>query len=115
MKRASVLPRIEDRRFCGATYLFDSIGEETGITADLKTCFPDTYKMILSVAYYLILEDRNPLSRFGKWQRFHTHPYGEDIPSQRSSELFAGIREEQKMKFFRLQGVRRDREEFRMS
>ena len=111
-KRASVLTHIEDRRFCGATYLFDCIGEETGITADLRACFPDTYKMILSVAYYLILEDHNPLSRFGKWQRFHTHPYGEDIPSQRSSELFAGIREEQKMKFFRLQGVRRDREEY---
>jgi len=110
--RANVLTGIHDRKFCGATYLFDCIGEQVGITADLRTCFPDTYKMILSVAYYLILEDHNPLSRFGKWQRFHTHPYAEDIPSQRSSELFAGITEEQKMKFFRLQGVRRDQEEY---
>ena len=42
-----------ERVFYGATYLLDQIGEITGIVADLKTCFPDTYKQILSVAYYL--------------------------------------------------------------
>ena len=46
-----------ERVFYGATYLFDQIGELTGVQADLKSCFPDTYKQILSIAYYLILED----------------------------------------------------------
>ena len=101
-----------ERVFYGATYLFDQIGELTGIQDDLKACFPDTYKQILSIAYYLILEDQNPLYRFGKWARLHRHPYGRDIASQRSSELFQSITEEQKMRFFRLQGERRSEKEY---
>ena len=57
--------------FYGATYLFDAIGEKLGITIDLKNCFPETYQQILSVAYYLILEDRNPFSRFSRWGMTH--------------------------------------------
>ena len=45
--------------------------EKTGVTEDLKTCFPDSYRQILSIAYYLILEDRNPLSRFPRWAAIH--------------------------------------------
>jgi transposase len=102
----------EFRGFYGATYLFDSIGEKLGITADLRKCFPDVYKPILSTAYYLILEDRNPLSRFPRWAATHKHPYGKEIPSQRSSELFASIPEEAKNQFFRLQGKRRVEKEY---
>lgn len=100
------------RLFFGATYLFDQIGEITGITADLKQCFPYSYKQILSIAYYLILEDKNPLYRFAKWSQLHRHPYGEVIASQRSSELFMSIREEDKARFFRLQAKRRLEKEF---
>ena len=32
------------RSFYGATYLFDKIGEITGVTADLKACFPNDFK-----------------------------------------------------------------------
>ena len=81
-------------------------------TADLKTCFPATYKQILSIAYYLILEDQNPLFRFRKWAKLHRHPYGHDIPSQRSSEIFQSVTEEAKMHFFRLQGKRRAEKEY---
>jgi len=95
--------------FYGATYLFDSMGEVLGITADLKTCFPLQYRQILSIAYFLILEDRNPLSRFPKWDRTHMHPFGKNISSQRSSELFSSITEEGKEHFFRLQGKKEAR------
>jgi len=88
------------RLFCGATSLFDAIGEKLGITADLEKCFPQSYKKILSVAYYLVMEDRNPMSRFAKWARTHVHPYGKDIPSQRSSELFGSIGEDPKQNSF---------------
>jgi transposase len=100
------------RQFYGATYMLDKIGEKIGITDDLRTCFPDNYKMILSIAYFLILEENNPLFRFGRWSHLHRHPYGKEIVSQRSSELFAGITEEQKQKFFRLQGKRRSKDEY---
>ncbi len=100
------------RSFYGATYLLDTIGENLGITDDLKQCFPNTYKQILSIAYYLILEDTKPLYRFEKWGLLHKHPYGATITSQRSSELFASITEENKQQFFTLQGKRRLENEF---
>ena len=111
-KRGPVPVMQTERLFYGATYLFDQIGIETGVTADLKTCFPATYKQILSIAYYLILEDQNPLFRFKKWAKLHRHPYGKDIPSQRSTELFQSITEDAKMHFFRLQGKRRAEKEY---
>lgn len=101
-----------NRSYFGATYLLDAIGEKLGITLDLKHCFPDTYKQILSLAYYLILEDSTPLYRFEKWSTLHKHPYGNNITSQRSSELFASITEENKQRFFILQGKRRVEQEF---
>jgi len=100
------------RSFYGATYLFDALGDKLEITKDLKTCFPDSFEQLLSIAYYLILEDKNSLSRFPKWERTHQHPFGKNIPSQRSSELFASITEESKEHFFRLQGKRRTQDEY---
>ena len=100
------------RLFYGATYLFDSIGDKIGITEDLKKCFPDNYQKILSIAYFLILEENNPLSRFPKWASLHKHPFGKGIPSQRSSDLFASITEDTRQRFFRLQGKRRLDQEY---
>ncbi len=100
------------RCFYGATYLLDSIGEKLGITQDLKQSFPTIYKQILSIAYYLILEDSSPLYRFEKWSQLHRHPYGQNISSQRSSEIFSAITEGAKHDFFRLQGKRRAEKEY---
>jgi len=111
-KRGAIPATDIARSFYGATYMLDSVGDKLGITADLKSCFPDTYKQMLSIAYYLIMEDNNPLFRFEKWSILHKHPYGKDIPSQRSSELFASITESAKEKFFQLQGKRRTEKEF---
>ncbi|NLC45205.1 MAG: IS1634 family transposase [Clostridiales bacterium] len=100
------------RSFYGACHLFDQIGKETGVATDLKLCFPDTYKQMLSIVYYLILEENNSLSRFSHWHKLHIHPYGEDIPSQRSSEMFQAIEEEARMLFFKKQGKRRIEKEY---
>lgn len=100
------------RCFYGASHLFDRIGETTGITEDLRSCFPETYQRIQSIAYYLILEQNNSLSRFSHWQKMHIHPFGQDIPSQRSSELFQSVDEEARMKFFKKQGKRRIEKEY---
>jgi hypothetical protein len=110
-KRGPVSITWTARCFYGATYLFDRIGEDTGVMEDLETCFPESYRQLLSIAYYLILEDKNPLSRFPRWASIHRHPHGDSISSQRSSDLFASITEEARQRFFRLQGKRRvDRE-----
>lgn len=111
-KRGPVAAKVAKRWFYGATYLFNAIGENLGIRDDLKQCFPRTYTQILSLAYYMILEDRSPLFRFEKWGLLHKHPYGTNISSQRSSELFASITDEAREQFFHLQGKRRAEKEF---
>jgi len=63
-----------DRRFYGATYLLDEIGNLLGLTEDLKRCFPTTYKQIQSIAYYLILESDSPLFRFENGVFFTSTP-----------------------------------------
>lgn len=110
-KPGSVPPLNMTRCFYGATYLLDQIGLTTGITDDLKYCFPNRYKKILSIVYFLILEDMDTLIRFEHFDRTHKHPEGQDIPSQRSSELFQSITGEVK-KFFRLQEKRRIEKEY---
>ena len=59
-KRGPKTTDVCTRIFYGATYLLNAIGDKIGITRDLKTCFPDTYKSILSLAYYIILEQGSP-------------------------------------------------------
>ena len=111
-KKAAISdPVAVSRKFYGATYLLDVIGEKLGIVADLKRCFPETYLQILSIAYYLILQDKAPLYRFSNWDALHKHPYGRDIPSQRSSELFASITESAKEQFFLRQSARQAEDE----
>ena len=100
------------RLFYGATYLLDCIGKKLGITSDLKACFPQQYQQILSIAYYLVLEEGLSMYRFGKWARIHKHPYGQELPSQRISELLGSIPESAKMEFFRKQAIRRAEKEF---
>lgn len=112
VKRGPVPATHTARTFYGATYLLDAIGEKLGIAEDLKQSFPGMDQQIRSIVYFLILEDNNPLYRFEKWSSLHKHPYNKNIPSQRSSEIFASITEEAKSQFFRLQGKRRMEKEF---
>ena len=98
--------------YFGATYLLEQFADQIGLTTDLKQCFPDMYKKLLSVAFYLVLEDNNPLYRFEKWNLTHKHPYGQDIASPRSSEMFASITDDQIAKFLRLQAKRRVEDEY---
>ena len=100
------------RVFAGSTYLLDRIGETLGIKADLKSCFPEIYKEILSLSYYLALEPFSPMYRFKRWAATHAHPYGRDIVSQRSSELLQMITEPSKMDFFKKQSKRRAESEY---
>lgn len=111
-KRGPVPVTSTRHMYYGATYLLKKFSDELGLTSDLKASFPNTYKKLLSIAFYLILEDNNPLYRFEKWYLTHKHPYGEDITSPRSSELFSSIKDEQVNKFFRLQGKRRVEDEY---
>lgn len=100
------------RLFYGATYLMDCIADRLGIADDLKSCFGNISDEILSVAYYLVLEEGQPMYRFHKWGRTHKHPFAGDISSQRISELFGSITEGSKLEYFRRQSKRRSEKEY---
>jgi len=99
------------RQFYGGVYLLEQIGEITGVKQDMQRCFPDCHEQLLSIVYYLILESK-PLYLFKKWDHTHKHPYGQDLSSQRSSELLTRISEGDKMTFFKRQAERRLETEF---
>ena len=100
------------RSFYGATWLLDKIGEKLGLADDLRACFPDDYRRLLSIAYFLILGDNRALMYFKYWAENHVHPCNEDITSQDSSRLFASITEKGIRNFARLQGKRRLEKEY---
>jgi transposase len=97
--------------FYGATYLLQEMAEKTGIREDLQKAFPDDYQKILSLANYLVMESDSPMYRFSHWRVKHWHPYGQELGSQRISELFATMKEESRMSFFRSQKERRGEKE----
>lgn len=103
---------ISRRSFVGGTHLLSEIGDSLGLTADLKRCFPDSYQAILSLAYYLVLEGGQSLSRYQKWPGTHVQPLANPLTSQRISELFQSISEDDKQRFFSLQAKRRLEHEF---
>ena len=107
------VPATECRRlFYGATYLFDKICEQIGITEDLKACFGDTGDQIRAVAYFLVLEEGQPMYRFRKWSQTHWQPCSKELSSQRISEVFRDISEDHKLDYFRRQAKRRSENEY---
>lgn len=111
-KRGPVPMNRIQRSFYGATWLLDQIGEKLGLVNDLRVCFPEDYRKILSIVYFLILGDNRAMMYFKYWSDTHIHPYGEDISSQDISRLFASISEESIRHFARLQGKRRLEKEY---
>ena len=100
------------RSYAGATHLLDEISRVTGVQDDLRVCFPDSHKMLMSLAYYLVLESESPLYRFPRWSFDHRHPFGEVLQSQRISELLRDIPESAKLEFFKRQSRRRQEKEY---
>ena len=100
------------RTYFGATHLLDEISKLIGIKEDLRICFPSTYKMWMSLAYYLVLESDSPMYRFSRWAFDHQHPWGEEIPSQRVSDLLRDMPEQAKLEFFKRQSRRRQEKEY---
>ena len=100
------------RVYFGATHLLDEISKITGIQEDLQVCFPNTYNMLMSLAYYLVLESDSPMYRFSRWSFDHQHPLGEEISSQRISEMLRDIPEQAKLEFFKRQSRRRQEKEY---
>lgn len=93
---------IASRKFFGGTHLLDCIGEKVGIQKDLKEAFgEETSKKIMSLSYFMVLESESSMYRFPKFAKTHKHPNGELITSQKISDIFSGISENEKALFFK--------------
>jgi transposase len=109
---ASPEAKTVSRIYFGATHLLDWISKDTGIASDLKAAFPKSYRQMLSLAYYLVLESDSPMYRFPRWGHDHTHPWGGILTSQAISEIMRDVDERGKMEFFRRQSRRRQEKEY---
>jgi transposase len=89
---------ISTTRIYGTHLLLDKICKDTGLLALLKIIFPDKYKEILSIVYY-IAHKGNPLYRIEGWSMRHKHPYDDYISSQRISELLREITDDDHQNF----------------
>jgi len=99
------------RLFAGATYLLTQIGVQIGLDEDLAEAFgADAGAAVESFAEFLITAEPAPASRFGLWARTHVHPFGQEISSQRLSELFASISQSGIERFFRARTKRAARD-----
>ena len=66
--------------------VFNRIAEETGLTKAMEKAFPDSWRYILSLAWYMT-STGNALSHAEAWCDNHETPFGGSASSQRISEL----------------------------
>ena len=113
-KGENALPetKIANRVYFGSTFLLNRIGEDIGIESDIKRAFPNSYKELLSLAFYLVLQSDSPMYRFPRWGHDHWYPSDSMLNSQSISTIMASISEGGKMEFFRLQSNRRQEKEY---
>lgn len=90
--------------------MFDYICLKTNLTSILKKNFPETWSLILSLAYFQTLEGK-PLSKVEQWSKTHQHPYDSFIDNRRISELLPTINEEKQLRFFKMWAEKRLEEE----
>ncbi|MDR2368376.1 MAG: transposase, partial [Deltaproteobacteria bacterium] len=109
--QATNCPKVPKHLSVGATYLFDQICEKTGVIEDLKISFPDIYKQLLSLSYYLLLEPNSNYYRFEKWHLNNKHPYGQGITSVEADDILSKISSDSVNDFLSNQANRREGKE----
>jgi transposase len=80
---------------------FQHIADEISLTSILKNVFPDSYKLILMLAFYMTSEG-NAMSNIESWQQTNYYDLEDVISDVDCSELFKSIKFSQRMKFFEL-------------
>lgn len=86
-------------KIIGPSMILDSVSDEIGLDRVLKGCFPESYRQILSIAYYLSIRG-DPLSHCESWSKRHVHPAGDVLTSQRISEIIRNLDDDKRSTFF---------------
>lgn len=74
----------------GPSIVLDAISERLGLKKLLKSCFPQEYQQVLTMAYYLTSQG-GPLSHCEAWCKSHAHPHKKPLTSQRITEILRVI------------------------
>jgi len=82
----------------GPSIVLDNITKQLGLERLLRTCFPEQYQQIITMAYYLATQG-GPLSYCGTWCKSHAHDI-ECLTSQRISEILRTISTDKRQTFF---------------
>jgi transposase len=82
----------------GPSVILNSVTEKFGLDKLLKSCFPDTWQQILTMAHYLVVDGR-ALSRCEVWCKSHAPLMAQSLASQRISEILGAITFDAKQTF----------------
>lgn len=82
----------------GPSIILDSITEQLGLKKILRSCFPQIWQQILTMAQYLVANG-GALSHCETWCKSHAPLMAQSLTSQRISELLASITTDEKQTF----------------
>ena len=95
------LPSKVTATIVGPSIILDAFSKRLGLEKLLKAAFPDSYRQILSMAYYLTAQG-GALSQCEGWTKTHDHPSKTPLVSQRISEILGSITTNEKQTFLSL-------------
>lgn len=99
VERATTAPGITaTSRVAGPYLLLEQITKKHGLDKLMKKCFPEKWKLMLSLVYFLVHKGI-ALSRSESWSTSCLHPFNELIASQRVSELLREVSEDERQQF----------------
>ena len=101
-KPASAQP--QRRLFFGVGWALGQLGRQLGLHETLRKCFPDCFRLLLLVLWFMVLEDDASLIHLEKWSVTHWHPAGTVISARTTEELFETLTEESARRFYALRG-----------
>jgi transposase len=99
--RAAAAGVAASARVAGPWLLLEKLSQQTGLAGLVNRCFHDLAAEMMSLVYFIVQKGL-PLSRSEPWSMGHLHPSGEQIVSQRISELLLKITEDSRQRFLSL-------------
>ena len=88
------------RQHFGAVDALQKISKKLKLDQGLQNIFPQDYRAILNLAYYLVLSPTSAVMHYPHWAKMHAVT-GETLTSQSISKLFGKVSEHHKQSFFR--------------
>ena len=82
----------------GPAMILNKVEEDLGLSRLLKSCFPETYQQIITMAQYLVIEG-GALTHCSAWCKSHEPHMADSLTSQRISEILPSLNTDKKQTF----------------